>query len=79
MDIWAKAFFYLGSFIAACLLIVVFYVLGTAEDGMLTTEGLEHMRPQLESFYAVFKWVVYIWLVPAAVMIFRMIRGFFGR
>lgn len=79
MDFWTKAFLYLGSFIAACLLIVVFYVLGTAENGMLTTEGLEPMRPQLESFYSVFKWVVYLWLIPAAVMLFRLIRGLFGR
>lgn len=79
MDFWTKAFLYLGAAIAAMMLLVVFIVLGTAENGQLSVEGMQHLSEPMTSFYSVMKILVFIWLVPAAVMLFRLIRGLFGR
>jgi len=78
MDIWQKIFLYLGSLIGAILLMVVIMMLGTSENGILTVEGMRHMAAPLESFYAVFRWVVYIWLASGVVIFIRFLRRFFG-
>ena len=79
MDFVTKVFLYLGSLIAASLLIVVFVALSNAEDGMLTVDGLAHLEPQFTSFYNVFKWVVYIWIPFALIWLFRLIKGALGK
>lgn len=75
MDLVTKVFLYLGSLIAACLLIVVFVALSNAENGQLTVEGLSHLEGQFSSFYDVFKWLVFIWLPFAVIWLVRLIRG----
>lgn len=75
MDFVTKVFTYLGSLIAACLLIVVFVALSNAENGQLSVEGLSHLEDQFRSFYNVFQWVVYIWLPFAVIWLIRLIRG----
>ena len=80
MDIWQKIFLYLGSLIAASLLLVALIVLSNAEGGMLTTEGVAHLEQPMTSFYHFAKWFVYIWLVAGAVLLFRFLkRLFFNR
>lgn len=79
MDFWTKAFLYLGSAIAAMMLLVALIVLSNAENGQLTVEGVQHLSEPMESFYGIMKILVYIWLIPAAVMLFRFIRSFFSR
>jgi len=79
MDIWQKGFYYGGAIIAACILLVVIIVLGSAEDGKLTVEGLAHLQEPLTSFYHLFKWFVFLWLIPAMVLFIRLIKRFFGR
>ncbi|MDG4812519.1 hypothetical protein P8629_05815 [Hydrogenovibrio sp. 3SP14C1] len=79
MDIWQKIFLYLGALIGAAFLLVVMIVLGTAENGQLTTEGLQHLEGPLTSFYELFRWFVYIWLVAGAVLLFRFLKGMFSR
>ena len=79
MDFVTKVFLYLGALIAASLLIVAFVALSNAENGQLTVEGLSHLEGQFTSFYDFFKWVVFIWIPFALIMLFRLIRGVFGR
>jgi hypothetical protein len=79
MDIWQKVFLYLGAANAAVILLVVLIVLSNAEDGMLTVEGVSHLQPQMASFYAIFKWFVYVWLISAAVVFVRFLMRLFGR
>lgn len=79
MDIFQKIFLYLGSAIAACFLLVVFIVLGTAENGQLSVEGLQHLSAPLTSFYDLFKWFVYLWLLSGLVLLVRFLKRLFGR
>lgn len=79
MDFWMKAFLYLGAAIGAMLLMAVVMVLGNAQDGQLSVEGVQHLSDPLESFYGLMKILVFIWFVPAAVILFRWLRSFFGR
>lgn len=79
MDIWQKLFLYLGALIGAAFLLVVMIVLGTAENGQLTIDGLQHLQAPLTSFYEVFRWFVYIWLIAGAVLLVRFLKGFFSR
>ncbi|MDX1795499.1 MAG: hypothetical protein R3219_02135 [Hydrogenovibrio sp.] len=77
MDIWQKIFLYLGSLIGAILLMIAIMMLGTSENGVLTVEGLKQMAAPLESFYEVFRWVVYVWLISGLVIFIRFLRRFF--
>lgn len=79
MDIIQKTFLYLGAFIAACFLMVALIALSTAENGQLTVEGLSHMEDQFASFYDLFKWFVYIWMISALIVFFRFLKRLFGR
>jgi len=79
MDIVQKVFFFLGAILGASFLLVTFFVLGTAENGMLTVEGMSHLSDSMESFYHFAKWFVYIWMIAAAIMLFRFLKGLFGR
>lgn len=79
MDIIQKTFLYLGAAIAACFLLVVFILIGTAENGQLSVEGLQHLSDPLTSFYDLFKWFVYLWLLSGIVLLFRFLKNLFGR
>ncbi|NCN44565.1 MAG: hypothetical protein CO158_06295 [Piscirickettsiaceae bacterium CG_4_9_14_3_um_filter_43_564] len=79
MDIFQKLFLYLGAAIAACFLLVVLIVLGTAENGQLSVEGLQHLSEPLRSFYAFFQWFVYIWLASGLVLLLRFLKRILGR
>lgn len=79
MDIFQKIFLYLGAAIAACFLLVVLIVLGTAENGQLSVEGLQHLAEPLTSFYNFFKWFVYLWLIAGLILLFRFLKRLFGR
>lgn len=79
LDIWQKIFLYLGAALAAIFLVVVMIVLGTAENGQLSVEGLQHLAEPMTSFYEFFRWFVYIWLIAGAVLLFRFLRRLFGR
>ncbi|OIP93627.1 MAG: hypothetical protein AUK56_11220 [Thiomicrospira sp. CG2_30_44_34] len=79
MDIFQKLFLYLGAAIAACFLLVVLIVLGTAENGQLSVEGLQHLSEPLRSFYAFFQWLVYIWLASGLVLLLRFLKRILGR
>jgi hypothetical protein len=79
MDIWQKAFFYLGSLIAASFLLVALIVLSNSEGGMLTTESVAHLEAPMTSFYHFAKWFVYLWLITGAVLLVRFLKKFFAR
>jgi len=79
MDIFQNLFLYLGAAIAACFLLVVLIVLGTAENGQLSVEGLQHLSEPLRSFYAFFQWLVYIWLASGLVLLLRFLKRILGR
>lgn len=79
MDIFQKIFLYLGSAIAASFLLVVLIVLGTAENGQLSVEGLQHLSEPLTSFYDLFKWFVYLWMLSGVVLLFRFLKRLMGR
>lgn len=79
LDIWQKIFLYLGAALAAVFLLVAMIVLGTAENGQLSIEGLQHLSEPMTSFYEFFRWFVYLWLIAGVVLLFRFLKGFFGR
>lgn len=79
MDIWTKLFLYGGAAIGAVMLMVAIMMLGHAENGVLTVESLKPMAGQLQSFYAIFKWFVYLWMISALVLFVRFVKGFFSR
>lgn len=75
MDIWTKIFLYLGAVIAAMALMAIVMILGNAQDGQLTVEGLQHQSEALTSFYGLMKILVYIWLPFLFIWLYRLIRG----
>lgn len=79
MDIFQKVFLYLGAMIAASFLIVALIALSNAENGQLTVEGLSHLEDQFRSFYELFRWFVYIWMVSAVFLFVRFLKRMFGR
>ena len=78
MDKFSKVFWGFGLLLGLMWLIVVFYVLGTAEDGMLTLEGLEPMRESLTSFYEMIKWFVYPWMALGLFLFIRFLMRIFN-
>jgi hypothetical protein len=79
MDIWLKTFLFLGAGIAATLLMVVLITLSHAQNGVLSVDQFSGMGEQYASFFALLKWFVYAWLISAAVIAVRFIKGLFGR
>lgn len=79
MDIFQKVFLYLGAMIAASFLIVALIALSNAENGQLTVEGLSHLEDQFRSFYELFRWFVYIWMVSAVFLFVHFLKRMFGR
>lgn len=79
MDIWQKIFLYLGAGLGAIMLIVAMIALGTAENGQLSVEGLQHLSGQMTSLYEVVRWFVYLWLISGIVLLVRFLMRIFGR
>lgn len=79
MDLWTKLFLYLGASIAAVILLVALIMLSHADNGVLSLENIEHLRPQMNSFWAVFQWFVYVWMGAALVLFARFLMRLFGR
>ena len=79
MDIWSRIFNYSSAAFGAIILLVVFFVLSNAENGMLTVEGLAHMEAPLTSFYEFLLPFIYLWMVLALFIFGRFLKRMFGR
>jgi len=71
MDIWSKIFWQVGAVLSVIFLIVALYALTTAENGMLTVEGLAPMADTFTALYNTLIIVIYPWM---ALGIFIFIR-----
>ncbi|MGC9385834.1 MAG: hypothetical protein ACP5D0_02725 [Hydrogenovibrio sp.] len=79
MDIWQKIFLYLGSGLAAVIMIAALFALGTSENGQLTVDGMAHLADQMTALYEFIRWFVYLWLVAGIVLLVRFLMRVFGR
>ncbi|GKT11306.1 MAG: hypothetical protein ISEC1_P0269 [Thiomicrorhabdus sp.] len=79
MDIWSRIFRYSSAAFGAIILLIVLMVLSNAENGMLTVEGLQHMEPQLTSFYEFILPFVYVWMALGLFIFGRFLMRMFRR
>jgi len=79
VDIFVRIFLIGGALFGAILLIAAGFALSTAEDGMLTVEGLQHLEPQFSSMYHFLKFFIYPWLALGAFLLFRFLKNLFSR
>lgn len=79
MDIWTKIFLFGGALFGAIFLLIALIALGTAQDGLLTVEGLQHLEQPLTSFYEFIRWFLYPWLAVALFIFVRFLKRLFGR
>ncbi|MBF6057865.1 MULTISPECIES: hypothetical protein [Thiomicrorhabdus] len=78
MDIWSKITWYGGALLGAIFLIVALQALSTAEDGLITVEGLSAQADNFRSLYEVLKWFVFAWLAVAIFVFLRFLGRMFG-
>ncbi|WP_319381435.1 hypothetical protein [Thiomicrorhabdus sp.] len=78
MDIWSKITWFGGALLGAIFLIVALQALSTAENGMLTVEGLSSQADNFRSLYEALKWFVYLWMAVAIFVFFRFLARMFG-
>ena len=78
MDIFSRVFWGVGLVLGLMWLIVVFYILGTSQDGMLNAEVIEQeMGDSLRSFYDMIIWVMYPWLALGLFLLIRFLMRMF--
>jgi hypothetical protein len=78
MDIFSKVFWGGGLLLGLMWIIILFYVLGTAEDGMLTVEGMEPMADSLREYYEFMKIFIYPWMALGIFLFIRFLMRMFG-
>jgi len=78
MDIFSRIFWGFGLLLAAMWLIIVFYVLGTAQDGVLTVEAMEPMAESLREYYDFIIWFMYPWMALGLFLFIRFLLRIFN-